>query len=166
MFPYRRARVREKLSHAWHLETVEDAFGSGQTLVVSSAQEAFPSIVTTFTLYENQEFLVLGGGVYNPQPYAIRMSVFRPLAGVDLFPDLEIADPQTLNGGARAEPTFVQQGCERLGPNSLLLTFTTDGQRRSVVMGGLAYQNFGKYMSTGNTGPAAAEPFARTYDRR
>ena len=165
--PYRGGKaLGEKLSHTWHLETVEDAFGTGQTLVISSAQEGFPGIVTTFTLYENQGFLVLGGGVHNPLSYDIRMLVFRPLAGADLFPALGVTDAQTLNGGAGAEPTLVEQGCKRFSPNSLLLTFTTNRQRRSLVMGGLVYQDFGKYVSIGDADPASAEPFARAYARR
>lgn len=158
---------------------VKDELGAGQRLVVSildwnllrhsdyhahSAQP--PKRLVTFTVYEGRPALLLGFGLSTPVWASMRLMDTTPLVNAKFLPGKTLASPLTLNGGAGAEPNFVQPGATRHCPNSLLLTGLVDGKRRSVVWGGLANADFGKFATVkdGLISAKAEDPVGRLVD--
>jgi len=133
----------------WAATDISDELGRGKTLTVHNLRSDAREFITTFTVRDGQGFVVLGSGIVNHRSYGIRMKSFQPLAGGALFPALEMKDPKNLNGGAGSTPNLVNQGTDLACENSLLLTFTANGARRSLVLGGLTYQDFAKYAALG-----------------
>ena len=131
-------------------ESVADDFGKGRRVVVSLSnpkRPATPTYMFRYTLYENTGAVFMGFGLQNTRDFGIRLMDSAPLIGANLFPGKAVEQVLTLNGSAGAEAAKVQPGPSRESPNSLMLTCLKDGQRRTVVWGGLANQDFGKWAS-------------------
>ncbi len=145
-------------------QDVSDAFGKGRRLILSlddpsdGARWGFrdagyghphsilaPARLFSYTLYEGRGAVVMGFGVKTPKWYRMRLMDAWTLARATLLPGKKLANPLTLNGAAGAEPAIVKPGLTRLSANSLMVTGTLDGRRRTVVWGGLGNRAFGKY---------------------
>lgn len=109
-----------------------------------------PERLVTLTLHEGSPALILGFGLKTPVWISTRVMSATPLSGARFLPDKRLESPLTLNGGAGAEPTRVTSGANRRCANSLLLTGLVNGGRRSVVWGGLANGDFGKFVEVKN----------------
>ena len=133
----------------WTVTDVADDLGTGKTLTLRTQRSDDREIITTITLRDGEGFIALGSGMVNHRPYGIRVMSFQPLMGGDVFPKLEKSKPMTLNGGAGSSRNTVLAGTDCATANSVLLTFTANGQRRSLVMGGLSYSDFAKYTALG-----------------
>ena len=134
------------------VEAVEDAFGKGQRAVLTMTEPkraALPTYLFSYALYDNTGAVFMGFGIRNQMTREVRLMSAAPMSGAELMPGTTLENLLTLNGAAGAEATHVKRGPERTSPNSLLLTCTAQGGRRSVVWGGLCYQEFGKYASLG-----------------
>ena len=83
-----------------------------------------------------------------------------------IFPGKEMIDPMTLNGSAGSEPASVKPGMSRSSPNSLMLTGLVGDKRRTIVWGGLGYDEFGKYAAirNGRLEMKASDPLGRLVD--
>jgi len=138
-----------KAKLTWTVKEVADELGCGKTLTLNNLRSDGMEFFTTFSLREDKGFVALGSGIVNHRAYGIRMKTFQPLTGGDVFPGLEMKAPMNLNGGAGSTENLVQPGTDRACENSLLLTFTANGVRRSLVMGGLSYHDFAKYAALG-----------------
>ncbi len=145
-------------------QEVSDTFGKGRRLILSlddpsdgarwgfrdagyghpHSMQAFARLFS-YTLYEGRGAVVMGFGVKTPNWNRMRLMDAWPLARATLFPGKKLANPLTLNGAAGSEPAIVKPGLTRLSANSLMVTGTLDGQRRTVVWGGLGNRAFGKY---------------------
>ena len=147
VFVNRQLDTKTKIS--WKVKEVSDVLGNGKMISLNCLRSDNREFFTTFTVYADKGFIVLGSGVVNHRPYAIRVKSFQPMAWGNLFPGLEMNDPKNLNGGAGSSKNSVQDGVDRACENSLLLTFTAKGKRKSLVMGGLTYQDFAKYVALG-----------------
>jgi len=151
------------------VETVEDAFGKGQRVVLAMTEpkrEALPTYLFSYALHDNAGAVFMGFGVRNQTTREVRLMSAAPMSGAELMPGTMLENLLTLNGAAGAEATHVKDGPERTSPNSLMLTCTARGGRRSVVWGGLCYKEFGKYASLGNNrlGFSAQDPVGRLVD--
>ena len=134
-------------------ERVADAFGNGQRVVVTLSnpkRPTTPSYLFRYTLYENNGVVFMGFGLQNTHDFGIRLMDSAPMTGANLFSGKSVEQVLTLNGSAGAEAAKVQTGLSRESANSLMLTCLKDGQRRTVVWGGLANQDFGKWASLRN----------------
>ena len=134
---------------SWTVKDVADELGAGKMLTVNYQRGDGAEFCTTFAVRDGKGFVALGSGIVNHRSSPIRMKSFQPLAWGNLFPGLEMKDARTLNGGAGSSRNLVQAGKDRACENSLLLTFTVKGKRRSLVMGGLTYNEFAKYAAIG-----------------
>lgn len=103
----------------------------------------------SFPLRDGKGFVALGSGLVNGRSYGVRVKSFQPLAGGDVFPSLDKKDAKNLNGGAGSTRNLVREGADLTCGNSLLYTFTANGVRRSLVMGGLTYHDFAKHAALG-----------------
>jgi hypothetical protein len=150
-------------------QNVADAFGNGRRLVVTMSNPVRPATATylfSYTLYENSSAVFMGFGLQNTRDFDIRLMDSAPMVGAKLFPGKSVEQVLTLNGSAGAEAAKVQAGPTRESANSLMLTCLKDGQRRTVVWGGLANQDFGKWaaVSDGAMEFTAKDPVGRLVD--
>ena len=150
-------------------ESVTDALGNGQRVVVSMSnpsRPATPEYLFRYTLYENNGAVFMGFGLKNTRDFDIRLMDSAPMTGANLFPGKPVEQVLTLNGSAGAEVAKVQAGLSRESPNSLMLTCLKDGQRRTVVWGGLANRDFGKWaaLREGALEFSAKDPVGRLVD--
>jgi len=134
---------------SWSSKEITDPVGKGTQLTLSVRRNDNREYFTTFTLRPDKSFVTLGSGIVNHASYPIRVRSFQPLIGGDIFPGLTRTTCKTLNGAAGSTRPEVRDGCDRSCENSLLLTCLSNGQRRSLVMGGLTYQDFAKYAALG-----------------
>ena len=151
------------------VEPVEDAFGKGQRAVLTMTEPkraALPTYLFSYALYDNTGAVFMGFGIRNQTTREVRLMSAAPMSGAELMPGTPLENLLTLNGAAGAEATKVKGGPERTSPNSLMLTCTAQGGRRSVVWGGLCYKEFGKYASLGKNrlGFSAQDPVGRLVD--
>ena len=150
-------------------ESVADAFGNGRRVVVTLSnpkRPATPNYLFRYTLYENSGVVFMGFGLQNTREFGIRLMDTAPMTGANLFPGKAIEQALTLNGSAGAVAAKVQPGPNRESANSLVLTCLKDGQRRTVVWGGLANQDFGKWAAVrdGALEFTAKDPVGRLVD--
>ena len=148
-------------------EDVSNSFGKGKRLVVSledRARPAVPVYLFSYTLFEGSSAVMMGFGVRNRCDYGCRVLTVQPFCGAKLAQALSGA--LTLNGAAGAETTAVKPGLTRASPNSLMLTGLSKGKRRTIVWGGLANKDFGKYASVqdGVLEFSAKDPVGRLVD--
>ncbi|MGB2755294.1 MAG: hypothetical protein WBD75_03755 [Phycisphaerae bacterium] len=150
------ASAGEGVKRSWRDRPVSDDLGKGRALRIRCERTGAPAILLEITLYEGRGCIVLTGGVDNTTSKDLRIKEIHPLTGGAVFPGLEIQDPRTLNGISGAGKTEVLEGAQRSSPNNLLLTFTADGRRYSLVLGGLTYHEFGKWVGVGEGGGQTA----------
>jgi hypothetical protein len=158
---------------------VADELGNGQRVVLAvsdfglfrhsdhrASRNRPPQRLFTFTLYDDLPALVLGFGLKTPSHYSMRLMGGTVLAGGALFANQAIAEPLTLNSGAGAEPTTVENGLTRTACNGMMLTGRVNGERRTVVMGGLANEAFAKvaWLNNGTPGLSAEDPIGVLVD--
>ena len=135
------------------LEEVNDALGHGRGLVVEMEHpgtRAIPVYLFTFTVYDGRGAVVMGFGMRNTLKQAARLMKAAPLVHGRLLAGTPVDAPQTLNGAAGADVPKVETGLTRACPNSLLLTGKTGGKRISIVWGGLANKEYGKWVALRN----------------
>ena len=89
----------------------------------------------------------MGFGMRNNRDISTRLMKTEPLSGAALYKGCRIEKALILNGAAGAEAQHVMpvpdQGYE--SANSLMWTALVDGNRCTVVWGGLSYRDFGKW---------------------
>ncbi|UCG49154.1 MAG: hypothetical protein JSU94_05095 [Phycisphaerales bacterium] len=154
------------------VEDVQDRLGNGKRIILEAVDRSTlrhyerAKRLFSYTLYENHPALVLGFGLKTPNYFSMRLRESHPLADARLFGGENMAQPMTLNGAAGSERTLVTPGLSRSSANSLMLTGLIEGQRRTVVWGGLAYSEFGKYATLEDGSPAffAEDPVGRLVD--
>lgn len=132
------------------LADVNDGFGKGKRIVLTFSNSPFPaapSYTFSYTLYEGQGAVVMGFGMKNTTGVDLRLMEAGPMVAAELFPGKKMEMEISLNGSAGAEPAAVLPGVNRKSANSLMVTGTVDGRRRTVVWGGLANKEFGKWVA-------------------
>ena len=158
-------------------EDIENSLGTGVRVMLRVADfnelgywgregRLYANRIYTYTLYENHPALVCGFGISMPSYLSFRLMEGTPLAGGRLFGGKEIENPMTLNGSAGMDKTLVTPGLDRRSPNSLMLTGTVDGERRTAVWGGLGNEAFGKFTILQDGSPTfyAQDPIGRLVD--
>ena len=134
-------------SQSW--EKVNDAAGEGIRVcfTMSLPSTAVPEFLFSYTLYDGDGAIRMGYGMKNTRDIGLRLMRAEPLSNGELI--LKLEKPLTLNGGAGAETTRILNGLDRTSPNSLMLTGLSHGKRRTLVWGGLANREYGKWFSVG-----------------
>lgn len=152
------------------IEDISDAFGKGKKVIVSvrdNPNPLLPNYLFSYALHEGSGAVVMGFGVENTRDIDVRLMNVSPMQGATLLPGKKPERQLTLNGSAGAEKAAVKPGVNRDSPNSLTLTCTVDGKRRTVVWGGLQNIEFGKWatLSENTLGFTAADPVGRLVDK-
>ena len=134
----------------WKQEEINDALGHGRRLMVEMEQQgnrAIPVYLFSFALYDGRGGVFMGFGMRNTMQQGARLMRVAPMLHARLLEGKPLTGPQTLNGAAGADIPRVEKGLTRACPNSLLLTCMADGIRLSLVWGGLANREFGKWVA-------------------
>lgn len=166
--PWGRRGVVDSIS----TEDIQDELGRGKRVILEVTDsnelryQAPAKRLFTYALYENHPALVCGFGIKTPNYLSLRLREARPLGGGRFFGGKPIERPMTLNGGAGAAPTSVESGLTRNSANSLMFTGLVEGKRRTAVLGGLRYREFGAYAVLQDGSPAfySEDPIGRLID--
>jgi len=150
-------------------EDFTDSLGNGRRLLVEMEQlgnRAIPVYLFSFALYEGRGGIVMGFGMRNTMGSGARLMKAAPMVHGRLLAGKPLAEPLTLNGAAGADVPRVEKGLNRACPNSLLLTCIAEGKRFSLVWGGLANKEFGKWVALreGKIDLRAEDPVGRLVD--
>ncbi len=152
-----KSSVNGILSNSVHMRrtaqsvTVRDSLGVGKALHVHCLDRNGLESILEITLYPRQPFIAFGAGMINRTTDPIRLTDIRPVANAQVVPHFHTwNETMTLNGGSGGGENSVEQGGERDCVNNLLLTFKAGGKRHTMVMGGLTYHDFVKYIRLGN----------------
>ena len=148
------------------VESVADAFGNGQRVIVAlstNQRPAAPTYLFSYTLYAGNGAVFMGFGMRNTRDFDLRLVSTSPIFGAELLPGKPVEQVLTLNGSAGAEAAIVRPGSDRESPNSLMLTGLVEGRRHTVVWGGLANKEFGKWaaLNTNRLECTARDPVGR-----
>jgi len=131
--------------------TVKDSLGVGKALHIHCMDQDGLESVLEIALYSRKPFIAFGAGIINRTSNPIRLKDIRFVADAEMFPDSTTwSAAQTLNSGSGGGENSVEDGGERDCVNNLLLTFKDEGNRRTMVAGGLTYHDFVKYIHLGN----------------
>lgn len=128
----------------WSESVVEDGFGKGKKLTIVETPKAGyrPIKALHLTLYDDLPFAVLGFSVTNHREIPARIGRVGILDKASFLPGKELTDPQVLRGGAGAEPNRIENQLWIEAYNNILATGKIDGDRFSMVVGGLQYRDF------------------------
>ena len=136
--------------HACKSEPLGDALGMGRSLLVSSAVPGGPTLLLRISLYEEFGFIALAAGLENTTDKAIQLRRISPLQAGTAFGGFDVQSLySTLDGdsGANKSKVIHDRSAKRASINNLLATFGKPGTKRSLVLGGLTYQEFEKHAS-------------------
>ncbi len=122
-------------------QACETAFGKGTELYVTyTPTEGYdPVRILRIRLYNRHPFIELGWGVENRMAYPIRIRQVDVIYGGELFVGQNITQPRVLRSGAGAEPNVVEKDWQVEAYNGAMLTYRDNGERRTLVAGGLGY---------------------------
>ncbi len=122
---------------------VHDALGMGRSLLISTVLPQGPTLILRLTVYQDQGFISLNSGMTNTTGAVIQAKELAPLDRGLFFPGDTLVDYQTLDGFSGGPNTAVERGgTVRRCLNNQLATFGRPGGKRSLVIGGLRYQEF------------------------
>ena len=133
-------------TYKWTTKTIKDELGKGKKITINGSKQDVPSLILEVFLYE-KGCVVLNTGIENTTNEALRIMQFFPMKGV-AYRGLSFYDYKTLDGENGVPFTSVREEDYLASNNNLLVTFGRKGERkRSLVIGGLTYNEFRKYAS-------------------
>jgi hypothetical protein len=167
------------LTHSWEIVPVKDELGTGRRLVVKVNGSGKPELILGIALYDKCSFLALSSGLKNTLGQSISVKEINPLHHAKAFDGVSgKTDLRMLNGpgGAGIGPrmdgvsqeiglqTRVHSTTTMESPNNLLATFVSNGQRKSIVVGGLTYHDYAKVASAARVGADELEASVMNWD--
>lgn len=128
------------------VEPLSDGLGMGRSLLVTTTVPDGPKLLLRISLYDEQSFIALTGGLENTTGQVIQLKEICPLEGAAFAGFDTQGLYSTLDGYSGGAKTYVaHDGRKRKSLNNLLATFGPPGGNRSLVLGGLSYEEFEKY---------------------
>ncbi len=139
---------------------VNDDLGSGRKLIITTSGKGNPELKLEISMYDGKSFIVLNGGLKNTIVHDISIKTINPVYQALAFDGISPkTDLRMLNGPGGAghyegtgadtrlagRETRVYAINSMESPNNILATFINNGNRKSIVLGGLTYHEFSKY---------------------
>jgi hypothetical protein len=141
--------------HTCQTVPVADALGMGDSLLVASHIPGGPTLLLQIILYQDpmSGFVSLRAGLENTTDQILHLTSIIPLDDARAFAGFDIESGySTLDGYSGGPPTSVlHQATQRESLNNMLVTFGKPGAKRSLVLGGLSYEEFEKQVSIERT---------------
>lgn len=129
------------------MENVTDELGEGKKLTIEGKKNNQPSILLEVYIYNNNGTVVLNTGIENTSNLSMRIMEFFPLKGI-AYRGFSFDNYKALDGENGSKVTTVTNNDTLYSKNNLLATFGIKGKpKRSIVIGGLTYNEFQKYAS-------------------
>lgn len=129
----------------WNKKEIERNGQNGMSVeLLLSAKEGkvLPEYKFAFTLLDDASWVEFQVGLKNTLSYDCRLMQALPFSDARLFPGKILSDVKTLNGAAGYTNAEVCADSSRVSENSLLFTGLVNGERYSVVWGGLRYGSY------------------------
>jgi hypothetical protein len=128
----------------WEQKEVKqnDKSGKRLELVYSGSGKLIPAYYFSFTLLDQDSYIIMQAGIKNTLPNLCRFMNAEPIANASFYPGSTISALQTLNGAAGVTMPEVSGDVSRESTNSLMITALVNNKRHTVVIGGLKYQNY------------------------
>ncbi|MBK5262067.1 MAG: hypothetical protein JJE17_05760 [Peptostreptococcaceae bacterium] len=143
-------RSQDDYIHSWSSVRVKDELGIGKKLIISSRKMDSPTLILEITVYEDKGFFVVNSGVINSTGRELKIKKFSPLTG-KAFEGFTFNNYKTLDGESGGYQTHVSSKDSMNCFNNLLVTFGERGMsKKSLVIGGLTYNEFQKFSSVVN----------------
>jgi hypothetical protein len=120
-------------------------FPGGKSLSMITRIEGRGELEVKFTLYPDSIFAEIGFSFRNLGTDAVRLSRIDVLNG-RFMPEMNLKHLKTLNGDSGGKETKVLQSAIRKSENNMLCFFSDSRQQRSLVAGGLTYEDYRKYV--------------------
>lgn len=131
--------------HNWNSEIIEDEIGKGKKLTITSSKLKVPDLILEISLYDGKSFIVLNAGVDNNTGYHIYLRRINPIKS-NAFNGFDLENNWAmLDGNSGGVETRVRRDDHLKCWNNLLITFGDGKFRRSLVIGGLTYNEFEKW---------------------
>lgn len=129
----------------WHKKKIERNGKNGmvvELLLSTKEGKVLPEYKFAFTLLDDASWIEFRTGLKNTLSYDCRFMEGMLFSDARLFPEKILSDIRTLNGAAGYTNAEVCADSSRISENSMLLTGSVNGQRYSIVWGGLCYDSF------------------------
>ncbi len=131
----------------WTSADINDALGKGKALTIICRIPGKPDLLLEFGLYNDKGFFTLACGIDNSTKNEFRIKRMSPLASGVAFPTAKHpALLRMLNGVSGYGVSEVTKGPSVSSTNNLMLTFLENSKRRTLVLGGLTYYEFPKFV--------------------
>lgn len=144
--------------HSYTIEAADDRLGKGATLRIVSKKEGAPSMIFTFTLYENRPAMIMRGGINNTTASEYRIHSIAPIDEASIFEGRNLAENfRVVDGMGGGAATFIRETPSIKSHNNMIVHFGNDSDFYSMVCGGVSYREFAKYASMGETAMRKAE---------
>lgn len=141
-------------SKSWKKNVINDSLGKGLALQLLFTKESGPELQFIFTLYDNDGFVKISGGIKNTFTQSIQVKEVSVVSGATLFPGEQgFENFAMIDGLSAGEP--LEYGERMYSPltranalksrNNILLTYTKKAKREVAVLGGLSYYDFQKF---------------------
>jgi hypothetical protein len=95
-------------------------------------------------LYNRRPCVEIGWSVENQFPYPVRVSKVDVVCAGALFVEQAMRKPHILRSGSGAEPNLVEKGWQIDANNGAMLTYLDGPVRKTLVAGGLHYNEFAR----------------------
>ncbi len=130
------------------ISDIRDVFGEGNCLAVKFRFRELFEITQFICLYRDYNFITFQTQLKNLSDFPVRLREYHPLCGGVLYEGCSnIKDMKTLDGMSGNGHTHVNNGGSVQSSNNIILTFTHNDSRKSLVAGGLSYSDFAKYIA-------------------
>ena len=144
----------EGFNRTWGKRNISDTLGTGIALDVSLEKENSPALKFTFRIYEDHGFINVSGGIKNTLDSSFQVKQIYAVADAHIYEGTEaFNDFAMIDGFSGGEP--LEYGARMYSPltrsnalksrNNILLTFTENNKRETLVLGGLTYNDFEKF---------------------
>ncbi|WP_052446825.1 Ig-like domain-containing protein [Candidatus Soleaferrea massiliensis] len=143
-------------------QQVSDTLGNGTMLMIKAEKADSFTQYLGFSLYEGRDSIIVSPGIENTTDEIIKLMEFRPIDRATAFPDAELKNLSMLDGNSghwenvdslgkswNKQSTSVRHSGSVRCRNNILVTYGTEFDMRSLVIGGITYHEFEKYTQTG-----------------
>lgn len=129
-------------------DSVSDSIGTGSRLTITAKKRGKGSAIFSYTLYKGKPFVVMECGVDNATTHPVTINRMSPLEGARLFRASDLSrDLCVVDGEGGGNPTFIRHEPSLHSSNNMILHFGNDSNYKSLVCGGISYDEFAKYVT-------------------
>ncbi|HHJ09811.1 MAG TPA: hypothetical protein ENK25_02840 [Bacteroidetes bacterium] len=144
----------EGLNRTWGKRYISDMLGTGMALDILLEKKNYPTMKFTFRIYEDHGFINVSGGIINTLDSSLQVKEIYVVADANIYKGTKtFKDFAMIDGFSGGEP--LEYGPRMYSPltrsnalksrNNILLTFTENNDRKTLVFGGLTYHDFEKF---------------------